>query len=82
MKRETVNEMWDSFARAVLPPNCSTVQRWEMRRAFYAGCHAMLEACSFGIGDDSVSEEQGVQWIEEWHQELRRFQADVREGRA
>ena len=38
----SVEEEWESFARAVLPPNCSTVQRWEMRRAFYAGAWAML----------------------------------------
>jgi hypothetical protein len=35
-----VANRWDQFCALVLPPNCSTVQRVEMRRAFYAGAQA------------------------------------------
>jgi len=37
----TVKGMWESFARTVLPKDCSGTQLIETRRAFYAGAGAM-----------------------------------------
>ncbi|MDE1138177.1 MAG: hypothetical protein PW999_00690 [Paraburkholderia tropica] len=38
----TISEKWASFERAVLPSDCSDVQRSEMRKAFYAGAASLL----------------------------------------
>ena len=78
---ESVAQWWDAFARATLPRNCSTVQRWEVRRAFYAGAFAMLTACA-NIGEDAVSEEQGIQWLEAWRKEITEFYESVKAGTA
>jgi hypothetical protein len=77
----TVKEAWDSFAAMVLTPAHPEVQYTEMRRAFYAGAWGMLMGCS-GIGDDSASEDAGVERLEAWRKELETFQRDMRAGRA
>lgn len=71
----TIEEQWQGFAAAAFkgmkePP--SPVQVEEMKRAFYAGCHATL--CSFReIGEPHVSEAEGVVYLEARHQEAGRF---------
>lgn len=77
----TVAAFWESYRREVLPANAPAVQVQECRRAFYAGVKATL-AVLLEIGDDSVSEDQGVELIERLHDECRVFTADVLEGRA
>lgn len=49
MKRQIVAEIWDSYARRVLPANAPTVQRWECRRAFYAGCEALMRVAESAL---------------------------------
>lgn len=72
---------WESFVRAVMPRNAPAVQRQEMRRAFYAGAWAML--CAFReIGEDSVSEDEGVAVMERLKTEVETFYGQVRKGRA
>jgi hypothetical protein len=81
IRPETVRHMWDDFAAATLPVGVSGVQRKETRRAYYAGFFAMLCAAR-SIGDDSVSEEEGVEWLEALHAEVLAFYEDVKAGRA
>lgn len=78
---KTVRSEWDDFAKAVLPPDCFPVQRQEMRRAFYAGARSMLSLMS-QMADESPDEESGVKMVETLNQELRRFNEDVKGGRA
>jgi hypothetical protein len=81
-KHQTVLEMWASFSKAVFSCHTPTVQRREMRRAFYAGAYGMLMGAAFGPGEEDVSEEEGVAMFEAWRRELEAFQRDVLEGRA
>lgn len=83
MKTETVAQMWDSFAAAVFAGigPVSDVQRQEMRRAFFAGAWAILQAMK-ALGDDGVSEDAGVNVLERWEAEMRLFQALVSRGGA
>lgn len=39
---DTINTMWRSFAEAVIPAGAPHVQVREMRRAFFAGAHALF----------------------------------------
>lgn len=72
---------WESFAAAVLPPGAPDVQRREMRRAFFGGAWAML--CEVRrIGDDSVSEEDGVKALDDIAKECEGFRDAVVGGRA
>ena len=78
---KTVKSEWESFEAAVMPRGAGIVQRQEMRRAFYAGAWSMLCAVR-GIGDDSVSEEQGIETLEAMRRELEAFSFLVKKGRA
>lgn len=75
---------WQSFERAVIPPEAPPLQHEECRRAFYAGAAAMFSLVA-DVGEDAVSEEAGVQMVAALNQELRAYMQDLerldREGR-
>ena len=78
----SVAEMWATYARGILPRTAGPTQIIETRRAFYAGCFAMQTAYVVGVGDDSVSEDEGEAYMISLHAELTRFFEDVKRGRA
>lgn len=55
MTRQRLAEQWDSYSREVLPKNASTVQRWECRRAFYAGAGVLMGLVMYGLSPDRAS---------------------------
>jgi len=76
-----LDRAWRSFSERVIPAGAPTVQRMEMRRAFYAGAQAW-----FGIifcldpGEEATDRDMAkIGYIEE---ELAAFCADVLAGRA
>lgn len=77
----TIDEQWALFAKMVLPKDAPPVQQQEMRRAFYAGAGSILRM-QWEIGDAAVSEDAGVQIMEGWHDECRRFAQQVESGAA
>jgi len=72
----TIAEQWDAFSALVMPKDAPTLQRLEMRRAFYAGFEAALRI-QWGIGDKSISEDAGIAIIEGLHQECKLFAARI-----
>lgn len=76
-----IREAWECYNRDVLPRDAPPVQRSECRRAFYSGAQALLGivAC---IGDDSVSEADGVGILEGLRGELDGFARLIKSGRA
>jgi hypothetical protein len=77
---QSVEQQWEEFWQAVAPKDASPIQQQEMRRAFYAGAWAMLMGCA-GIGDDSVSEDAGVEQLEAWKQEMEAFLVLLQQGK-
>ena len=75
-------EQWNEFSRAVMPPDASPIQKREMRRAFYAGAHAILiRVMDFlSPGDDPT--EADLQIMADVELELRSFADSVKAGRA
>ena len=69
---ESLAQIWDGFASAILDPAHSQIQYEEMRKAFYAGAFSILCICR-EIGDDSVSEAVGVLKMESLWQEVQKF---------
>lgn len=67
---------WNNFEKAVIPPNAPGVQRKEMRRAFYAGVWAMLQAAK-ELGEGSISEDAGVIALESIEAECQEFMSRV-----
>lgn len=82
MKRQLMAEQWDQFARAVLPANTSTVQRWEMRRAFYAGAQGILFKIIASFAPESEPTEADLQIMTDLEQELSDFADAVKQGRS
>lgn len=80
-KFATIESQWKSFSAKVLGGQLiSKTQYNEMRRAFYAGASAVL-AINWEIGDDSVTEEEGMQWIGNMTQEVTEFCEGVKSGK-
>lgn len=77
---DTVEGMWDEFARRILAPmNVSENQYTETRRAFYGGAWCMLSAMQ-RIGEDDVNEDAGVAYLQSRHAEIVKFYEDVKAG--
>jgi hypothetical protein len=77
----TIAQEWTEFAASVLPANAHPVQVQEMRRAFFGGVWATLCRCREISGED-ISEEAGVEMLENWSQECEAFRDDMLAGRA
>lgn len=71
--KKTVKEEWDDFANAVLvPQNVSTTQYKEMRKSFYAGAWAILQACK-RVANEETSDEAAVAVLEGMEKECAEF---------
>jgi hypothetical protein len=70
----TLADMWESYARQVIPPGTSPRAIQNNKFAFYGGASYVLEVLT-AIGDREVSEDVGIETIERLHQELRLFAA-------
>lgn len=81
MALPTVADEWASYERAVLPPGVSAVQRTETRRAFYAGCRAMM-TLALNVAPDAVSEDEGAAYLGRLEDELTAFNERVKAGKA
>ncbi len=75
-------EQWDSYARTVLPKNASTVQRWECRRAFYAGAQGIMFGVIAALAPESEPTEEDLKMMDNLQKELEKFAQDVKDGRA
>ena len=72
-----VEAHWQIFAKAIFAGEpVSRVQYEEMRKAFFAGATAMLRMVQ-SVGDDSVTEEQGVMVLDAVEQECVQFSKDL-----
>ncbi len=47
-----VRDAWVTFELAVLPADCSDVQRQETRRAFYAGAFVVFDAIAMAMSNE------------------------------
>lgn len=75
-------EQWDSFARAALPSGCSSDQRREMRRAFYAGAQAIMFKVIISLAPELEPTNDDLALMDNLQRELSDFAEAVKEGRA
>jgi hypothetical protein len=78
----SIADMWEIYRERVVPRDAPPVQVSECRRAFYAGAQGVLMDGFMGIGDKSISEDDGIAHLEKLHQECNDFAAKVAAGRA
>lgn len=67
----TIQDGWKSLAEKIFDnvENVSLAQRIEMRKAFFAGVHW----CYHATIEASESEESGMEFLEQIHNELNEF---------
>jgi hypothetical protein len=80
MRRNRIQEKWDEFSRLVLPADCSTVQRWEMRRAFYAGVEGLFKLIIRDLTPGSEAEQADLRMLSDMEAELLDFAERVKQG--
>lgn len=68
----SIESEWKEYADEVIPAGASSIQLREMKNAFYAGAACMLSFTD-RIGQEDVTEEEGVKVLEELYSEVRAF---------
>lgn len=79
---KTVAQRWADFEAAVMPKGAHVSQVREMRRSFYMGFWAALQAGLEMAAESGANDDVGATMIERLHQECLAFKAAVLEGRA
>jgi hypothetical protein len=82
MRRNRVAEQWNTFAQAVLPKDCSDLQRKEMRRAFYAGAHMLFCMLVGSVSEGEETQPQDIQMLSDLNAECESFAEAVKQGTA
>ena len=72
----SVQQEWESYRNAVIPPDAPQIQHQECKRAFYAGAHSIMQFL-MSMSDDNLSEEAGSAILEGLRQELCDFASRV-----
>lgn len=80
MKRR-VGEMWETFARGVLPPDCGETQRRDMRRAFYAGAFVSMDGFMASMSNEDEMTAADEQVVIDFNLERAEFLANLKLGR-
>lgn len=78
----TIAQEWTRFEAAVLPPEAGQVQRQEMRRAFYAGCHTTLTLGMQMAAESGDNDDVGATMMDRLHRECLQFVDDIQKGKA
>jgi len=75
MRVASVAESFATYRAGVLPVDASDVQVLECQRAFFAGVYFLLMDGLLNIGDDGMSEDDGVAHLEAIKRECEAFGA-------
>ena len=81
-ERRALADEWTEFERAVMPKGAPTVQRVEMRRAWYAGAAMMFALMTGGLDEDHEPTDLDVAYLSSLHRELAAFSDDLGRGKA
>ena len=80
--RKLMAKLWESFSVAILPKGCGRIQRWEMRRAFYAGAQSILTEIMGILTDGTEPTEADLEIMHGIQEEFDDFVSDMLNGRA
>ncbi len=72
LHKESVLSIWHSFEAACMSPDAGTMQRREMRRAFYSGFWAMLNM-GVAMADADLPDDDGAAELARLAKECERF---------
>jgi len=81
-KKKSLAEQWTFFETALGIKDTSSIQRQEMRRAFYAGATSLLDAMMTGLDEDREPTKDDLNYMDTIQAEIVQFGKDVKAGRA
>lgn len=74
-------QMWDEYARKVLPQNAGQVQIQETRRAFYAGGVRLFYTMLSMLDSDAEPTEDDLRKMDDLKAEFDAYMRDLAEGK-
>jgi hypothetical protein len=80
--RQRVRVAWESFERAILPQDCSEVQRTETRRAFYAGAFCIMDELAKAMSHEDEMTDSDEQVMIDLEIERQQYLINLGLGRA
>jgi uncharacterized protein YgfB (UPF0149 family) len=80
VQRRRLAEQWNQFSTLVGLDKASDVQRTEMRRAFYAGAAALLDAMLKGLTPGGEAEPADLEMMNDFQSEIVAFGEGLRRG--
>lgn len=80
--RTTLAQAWMNFLQMVELMHASPMQKREMKRAFFAGAHWMLEMCSIQMDPDREPTADDVEYLQRISAEIQQFNEDIQRGSA
>lgn len=81
-ERETLEHAWERFAQMVEVPLHHQMQYREMRRAFYAGVHWMLEELSIQLDPSGEPTADDLEYMQRIVAEIEQLNIDIQQGKA
>jgi hypothetical protein len=81
-ERATVEQAWERFAQMVEIPLHRQDQYREMRRAFYAGVHWVIDELSVQLDPSSETTADDLEYLQRIYAEVQQFNEDIQAGRA
>lgn len=74
---KSIAEQWQGFSEMIFRKTpASSVQRAEMRKAFYAGAWSLFCAME-EIGMPHISEDEGMEFLDKWKVECDAFKKQL-----
>jgi hypothetical protein len=75
--KKPIEIAWTRFEQMVVPANASSVQRSEMRKAFYAGASIVFRIITQGVSDGEEIQDSDLQLLDDIAREVDQFGAEL-----
>mgnify|MGYP001614563395 CR=1 FL=1 len=82
MNKGTLKKLHAEWEQTTMPADAPAIQRKECKRAFYAGCFALLMTQMTTVADPATTEEEGMGLLDGVMDECQAFFDDIAKGKA
>jgi hypothetical protein len=75
--KKPIETAWNRFEQMVVPANASSVQRSEMRKAFYTGASIVFRIITQGVSEGEEIQDSDLQLLDDIAREVDQFGAEL-----
>ena len=76
--RTSIGETWESYENEIMHPEAGEIQRFETKKAFYAGAAAMFQALNLGLDASQEPTQEDLDHVDHLLDELSDFLEKVK----